>query len=220
MTEFLDLVTSWQMLVLVLSVYGIVPGAALRAIVLLYPSGDPRRRELLAELYGIPHKIRPIWVAQQLETAFFDGLVPRLSKRLSKKGAARRLVFVVLKLGVVGFGVAGVIGGGRALASGAAESLIDHVNVDLGMIVVGSVGIFVGVFLLMQPRISTAAAARIRKVLGIYLGSTAVVMGSVTCWAGSWSEGLQAAAAGAVAGIMFAKWETFPHRDRPRVVRR
>ncbi|MFG1643884.1 PadR family transcriptional regulator [Amycolatopsis sp. NPDC049252] len=45
------------------------PRIRLRVTVLLYPKGDGRRRELLAELYVMPRFARPFWVAEQFETA-------------------------------------------------------------------------------------------------------------------------------------------------------
>lgn len=63
---------------LLVLVYGFAPGFLLRLIVLMYESDNPRRQELVAELYVVPRKTRPFWVAEQLETALFDGLFPRL----------------------------------------------------------------------------------------------------------------------------------------------
>ncbi len=78
MITMLDAVVSWPTLLLVLLVFGFAPGAVLRLIVLAYPKGDPRRDELLAEVYAVPRVERPLWVAQQLEVAIFEGLMDRL----------------------------------------------------------------------------------------------------------------------------------------------
>ena len=82
MTELLGAVTSGWNLLWVLVVFGVAPGFCLRLIVLAYPRADPRRRELLTELYAVPHIKRPLWVAQQLEVALFEGLGHRLSAAL------------------------------------------------------------------------------------------------------------------------------------------
>jgi hypothetical protein len=71
-------VVSWPALGCALLVYGFAPGALLRLIVLLYPRDHPRRRELIGELYAYPRIKRPFWVAEQLETALFEGLGGRL----------------------------------------------------------------------------------------------------------------------------------------------
>ncbi|MGH3911892.1 MAG: hypothetical protein ACRDTC_00555 [Pseudonocardiaceae bacterium] len=84
MAELVDTVASWPSLLLVIVVFGFAPGFCLRLIVLAYPRNDPRRTELLAELYAVPHLQRPLWVAEQLEVALFEGLVHRAS------GAFRR----------------------------------------------------------------------------------------------------------------------------------
>jgi hypothetical protein len=84
-------VISWPTLGCALLVYGFAPGALLRLIVLLYPRDHPRRRELIGELYGVPRIKRPFWVAEQLETALFEGLHCRLAA-----GRARRMVPAVI----------------------------------------------------------------------------------------------------------------------------
>jgi hypothetical protein len=86
MAELLAAVTSWPGLVLVLVVFGFAPGFCLRLIVLAYPSSDPRRAELIAELYAVPRIERPLWVAEQLEVALFEGLIHRVqARRVARK---------------------------------------------------------------------------------------------------------------------------------------
>jgi hypothetical protein len=79
MAELLDAVASWRSLLLVAVVFGFTPGFCLRLIVLVYPRDDPRRDELIAELYAVPPIQRPLWVTQQLEVALFEGLGHRVS---------------------------------------------------------------------------------------------------------------------------------------------
>lgn len=79
MAELLEAVVSWPSLLLVLIVFGFAPGFCLRLIVLAYPRDDPRRKELIAELYAVPRIQRPVWVAEQLEVALFEGLGQRVS---------------------------------------------------------------------------------------------------------------------------------------------
>jgi hypothetical protein len=74
MPELLKAVASWQSLLLVVLVFGFAPGFCLRLIVLAYPRGDPRRAELIAEMRAVPRIQRPLWVAEQLEVALFEGL--------------------------------------------------------------------------------------------------------------------------------------------------
>jgi len=78
MEKLLAEVTSWHSLLFVLLVFGFAPGFVLRIIVLAYNRDDPRRRELLGELYGVPRLIRPFWVCEQIERALFEGRRPRL----------------------------------------------------------------------------------------------------------------------------------------------
>lgn len=81
--ELLDSLASLPMLLLAIVVYGFAPGFLLRLIVLAYEHDDPRREELVAELYAVPRLKRPFWVAEQLETALFDGLGPRIKWTLT-----------------------------------------------------------------------------------------------------------------------------------------
>ncbi|MGH3830702.1 MAG: hypothetical protein ACRDRS_09675 [Pseudonocardiaceae bacterium] len=88
MVELLEAIASWRSAVLVPAVFGFAPGACLRLIVRAYPRDDPRRAELKAELYVLPWWERPLWVAEQLEVALFEGLPHRLRSRRDK-GALR-----------------------------------------------------------------------------------------------------------------------------------
>ena len=72
-----DLV-SWSTFGLVLLIYGLAPGAFLRVICLAFHRDDARRQELRAELHAVPRPLRPLWVAEQLEVALFDGVGERL----------------------------------------------------------------------------------------------------------------------------------------------
>lgn len=83
MTDMTALLT-WPTLIVALAVFGVAPGVVLRLIVLLYRRDNPRRQELLGELYGVPRIERPFWVAEQLEVAFFEGLRDRFRAWLAK----------------------------------------------------------------------------------------------------------------------------------------
>lgn len=80
MTAIVDLVeklTSWHSLALILVVFGFAPGFVLRGLVRIYPKDDPRRAELLAQLYVLKRTERPLFVAEQLETVLFEGVPNR-----------------------------------------------------------------------------------------------------------------------------------------------
>lgn len=126
MSEFLDAVVAWPSLLLVIVVFGFAPGFCLRLIVLAFPSADPRRTELIAELYAVPRIERPFWVAEQLEVALFEGFPHRWSAVLSwfarrhqararvdmRRGPPRELrhsEFVGLIMGWIAGGVLSVI---------------------------------------------------------------------------------------------------------------
>jgi Uncharacterized protein conserved in bacteria (DUF2314) len=79
MGELLDAVVNWRIGLVVLLVFGFAPGAVLRLIALAYHRDDPRRSEMLAELYTVPWLERPLWVAQHLERALFEGLWERIT---------------------------------------------------------------------------------------------------------------------------------------------
>jgi uncharacterized protein YegJ (DUF2314 family) len=76
--EFLNAIVSWETFLISLLVFGFAPGAVLRLIVLAFHRDDPRRREMVAELYRVPRLERPYWVMQQLEVALFEGVWERL----------------------------------------------------------------------------------------------------------------------------------------------
>jgi hypothetical protein len=74
-------IISWPTLGIALLIFGFAPGAVLRLIVLAFPRDDPRRRELLGELYAVPRIERPFWVIEQLEVGLFEGLRSRFARR-------------------------------------------------------------------------------------------------------------------------------------------
>jgi hypothetical protein len=78
MPELMEAIASWQNLLLIVVVFGIAPGLCLRLIVRAYPRSHPRRTELITQLYAMPRIQRLLWVAEQLEIALFEGLVPRV----------------------------------------------------------------------------------------------------------------------------------------------
>lgn len=69
---------SWTGLVSAMLVFGFAPRLVLRFIVLAFHRDDPRREELLAELYAVPRLERPLWVAEQLELALCEGIWERI----------------------------------------------------------------------------------------------------------------------------------------------
>lgn len=77
MTSLISHVLAWPTFLLALLVFGFAPGTALRIIVLVYKREDPRRQELLSELYHVSRIERPFWVAEQLELALVEGLRDR-----------------------------------------------------------------------------------------------------------------------------------------------
>src|SRR5690348_6208017 len=85
MADVIFHVLAWPTLGAAVLVFGFAPGVALRLIVLLYPRGNLRRRELLGELYAVPRIERPFWVAEQLEVALFEGLRDRLTAWRAKR---------------------------------------------------------------------------------------------------------------------------------------
>jgi hypothetical protein len=81
MTDLIFRDLGWPTLGVALLVFGFAPGALLRLIVLLYPRGNLRRRELIGELYAVPRIERPFWVVEQFEVALFEGFCPRIKTR-------------------------------------------------------------------------------------------------------------------------------------------
>ena len=64
MSDLFFHVLSWPTFLILLLVFGLAPGAALRLIVLAFDREDPRRQELLAELYAVPRVERPFgWLS-------------------------------------------------------------------------------------------------------------------------------------------------------------
>jgi hypothetical protein len=93
MSAIMELLGSWDTVKLFLGVaflLGFAPGAALRLILLIYPSDHPRRRELIGELYAMRRLERPFFVFEQLELALFEGLPLRRAERRAQTARRRR----------------------------------------------------------------------------------------------------------------------------------
>jgi hypothetical protein len=71
---------TWRSLVVAVAAFCALHGPVLRQLVRIYPKGDPRRAELIAELHMRPYCERPIYVAQCLEVALVEGLLARHSR--------------------------------------------------------------------------------------------------------------------------------------------
>ena len=96
MRNLLELAGAWRILLLAVVIFGLAPGVVLRLVVRAYPRGHSRREELVAELYAIDMAMRPFWVAQQFETALFEGLPTRWQAR-RKSPPARPSIRRVLR---------------------------------------------------------------------------------------------------------------------------
>lgn len=83
MIALLDLVAKFGIssLLMMLLIFGFAPVFSLRLIVLLYPASDPRREELVAELYVQGRLERLLWVSEQIATALFEGTKERYRVR-------------------------------------------------------------------------------------------------------------------------------------------
>lgn len=69
----------WSTFLIGLLVFGFAPGVVLRIVVLAFYPEDPRRNEILAELRAVPRLERPVWVAEMIEVALFEGLGSRIN---------------------------------------------------------------------------------------------------------------------------------------------
>ncbi|TDD03320.1 hypothetical protein E1181_20735 [Saccharopolyspora terrae] len=92
MTELIEAMTSWRSLGLALIVFGFAPGFVLRLLVLVYPKDDPRRTELVAQLYELSRLERLLFVAEQLETVLFEGFPHRVRSVLRSRDRVRTQV--------------------------------------------------------------------------------------------------------------------------------
>lgn len=97
MKELVDAIISWRTLLGAVVIFGFVPGFVLRLLVSIYPKDDPRRRELVAQLYTLKRVERLFFVAEQLETVLFDGLPARFAS-MRRRLRIRRLRIKLLFL--------------------------------------------------------------------------------------------------------------------------
>lgn len=75
-TGLIEASIPWGGFALALLIFGFLPGFVLNLIVRAYDREDPRRLELLAELYAVPRWERPFWVLDQFEVATREAFFP------------------------------------------------------------------------------------------------------------------------------------------------
>jgi hypothetical protein len=92
LAQLFDLVNVWQTYLTGVVAFGFCPGFLLRLFLLLYPKDDVRRRELPSEMYALPRRIRPFFVAECAEAALFEGL----PHRLQQPTEAQRLALICI----------------------------------------------------------------------------------------------------------------------------
>jgi hypothetical protein len=63
-------------------IFGLTPGFANRVLARAYPKEDPRRAEMIAELYSIPWVERWNWVFQNIERVIHEALPARVAEWL------------------------------------------------------------------------------------------------------------------------------------------
>jgi hypothetical protein len=78
MSEMIQSLSDWRLLLVALVIFGFFPGLGARLVAMTYRRGDPRRDEIIAEVYAVPRWERPFWVFEQLERAFSEGARERL----------------------------------------------------------------------------------------------------------------------------------------------
>jgi len=87
----------WPTFPLALLIFGLAPSIVLRIIVLAFRSDDPRRTEMLGELYSVPRIERPFWVLEQLEIALFEGLGGRLRGVIKRRNPVDQKEYEVMR---------------------------------------------------------------------------------------------------------------------------
>ena len=91
MSDLLFHLVAWPAVLVALLVFGFAPVTVTRLIVFAFSQNDPRRRELLGEVYHVPRLERPFWVCEQLERALFEGLGPRIMKAIKGYNSRGRI---------------------------------------------------------------------------------------------------------------------------------
>lgn len=94
MTELLEAIASWRTVLIAVAAFGFAPGFILRLAVKIYPRTNPRRQEIIADLYVMSRIERPFYVAEQLETVLFEGLSQQTAYRRLRRRAKRDLLFM------------------------------------------------------------------------------------------------------------------------------
>ena len=204
----IELITSPRSFVVIVVVFGFLPGFVLRLLVRLYPNDHPRRRELPNELYFLPRWERWFFVAEQLETALHEAPRARVARRKARTGprdAVRaRLhqrvpvhVHAFLAVGlVVGLTMGLGLGLGASLAARTQGMTAGAAGIMAAVLVAGLVGgLTAGVAENLEQRsdFSSTIAAMLTGGpmvgVGTMLGAT-LGAGLISGWTAEWGMGL------------------------------
>lgn len=132
MSDYLPItdIGAWLLaLAIIMLIFGFAPGIATRLIARMFPKGDPRRAEMIAEVYKVDAWYRPIWVASQLERAFSEALPDRV---INSEGLLRELlVRHKLRGTFVDFRSVLFLSDGRGIGGGHSGSRDIYVGSDL-----------------------------------------------------------------------------------------
>jgi hypothetical protein len=88
LTQLAGQATSPISVLAVAVIFGFVPAAVLKMLVQLYPVDDPRRTELMGELYAQPYRYRLLFTAAMIPTVVVDAPVARRRARQARRDAA------------------------------------------------------------------------------------------------------------------------------------
>lgn len=83
-------IASWGWVIFVAPlVLGFFPQAAIHLVVLIYPKGDLRRQEYVAEICAVPYSRRLLWIADQFALALVTGVPLRLRAAIARPRTPR-----------------------------------------------------------------------------------------------------------------------------------
>jgi hypothetical protein len=88
----LDLVPSWPALLVAVLLFSFGPHLLLLLVLLLYPEGSDRPKQLLADLFDVPRWKKPFWVFEIALMAVFEAVPARVANRRRRAGSTQQVI--------------------------------------------------------------------------------------------------------------------------------
>jgi hypothetical protein len=97
----IGLVADWSTLLIAVLIFSFVPHLLLHLVLLLYPKGNKRPAQILADLFDVPRWKKPFWVVEMALMAIFEAVPLRLAARREGRQKISRTTWHLITINIM-----------------------------------------------------------------------------------------------------------------------